>query len=127
MKTAPVKFLPGVIWIMVIFILLVMPGSDIPSNDFFEIIYFDKWVHTCLFAMLVLLWSVPLISAQKKMKTFLIIIFLAAVFYGAAMEYVQKYYAPSRSFDITDMIADTAGALIGVVVTLFIQKTMAKK
>jgi VanZ family protein len=31
--------------------------------------------------------------------------------YGIGMEYYQKYYVPSRGFDVLDMLADAIGAL----------------
>ena len=34
-------------------------------------------------------------------------------FYGIAMEFVQKYFVPFRSFDLGDIIADGVGCLAG--------------
>lgn len=121
MKVAVTKFLPGIMWVFVIFILLIMPGSDIPANEWFEILFFDKWIHTGLFAILVFLWALPL-NTQVNRNVFLTVIIILSVLYGVAMEYVQKHIAPTRSFDITDMIADTAGALTGAVFTTIFYK-----
>lgn len=126
MKVSIVKFLPGAIWIMVIFILLVMPGSDIPASEWFEILYFDKWIHIALFAVLVFLWALPFTASSSTINAKLLVIVFMAVVYGVLMEYVQKYAAPTRSFDATDMIADTAGALIGAGVSIIFFKRYKK-
>jgi len=34
-------------------------------------------------------------------------------FYGIAMEFVQKYFIPFRSFDLGDIIADGIGCAAG--------------
>lgn len=38
--------------------------------------------------------------------------------YGIAMEFVQKYFIPNRSFDAGDIIADGIGSIIGVLYSL---------
>ncbi|HEY1872672.1 MAG TPA: hypothetical protein VGG71_16540 [Chitinophagaceae bacterium] len=40
------------------------------------------------------------------------------------MEFVQKYFIPNRSFDVTDMIADGIGSVMGVIIfsKMFIKK-----
>ena len=104
-----------------IFVLLIMPGSDIPSNDFFELIYFDKWVHTGLFSILIIFWAYPFLTSKFRSAG----IFITALFsitYGIVMEFVQKYYATSRSFDLTDILADTLGVSLGVLLIMKFSK-----
>jgi VanZ family protein len=36
---------------------------------------------------------------------------IICILYGIGMEYYQKYYVPSRGFDVLDMLADAIGAL----------------
>jgi VanZ family protein len=36
------------------------------------------------------------------------------IVYGIAMEYYQKWYVPSRGFEVKDMIADAAGVLFAL-------------
>lgn len=116
------KFIPGIIWLLIIFILLTMPGSDIPSNDFFEVIYFDKWVHIGLFAFLAFFWQYPFLNSGRPFLKVLFLIPILVLGYGIAMEYVQKYFTSSRTFDITDMIADATGIAIATFVFKLIIK-----
>ncbi|WP_158638344.1 VanZ family protein [Panacibacter ginsenosidivorans] len=101
-----------------------MPGTDIPSNDFFELIYFDKWVHLGLFSVLTVLWAYPFFGSKPLSARILVLVTLSATAYGIAMEFVQKYYATSRSFDLTDMLVDAIGSLIGA---FFILKFLSKR
>lgn len=54
------------------------------------------------------------LSVEKKSKYFLLAA-LVCIAYGIAMEFVQKYYIPNRSFDVYDIGADTTGALLGLI------------
>ena len=49
---------------------------------------------------------------------------LCGCVYGIAMEFVQKYFVPNRSFEIGDIIADTIGSIAGFMVAT---KTFSKK
>lgn len=126
MKLTIVNFVPAIIWAIIIFILLVMPGSDIPANDFFELIYFDKWVHFGLFAVLTLFLCYPFIQLQKTViKGYFYMPFLSAG-YGIMMEFVQKYFTTTRTFDVTDIIADTAGVVCAIVLLRKISRNKSK-
>lgn len=126
MKPNLFQFIPGIIWVLLIFILLILPGSDIPTVDFFEIIYFDKWVHIGLFAVLTILWGYPFLKSKLLPVTTIVFVAVIAIVYGIIMEFVQKYFAASRSFDITDIFADSAGAVIGILVLIKIRKHLIK-
>ncbi len=125
MKPSFVKFIPAIFWFLLITILLCLPGKDIPKVDFLDYINFDKFVHAGLFCGLVFFTFLPFnlldLSFTKKRKI-IVKIAIAATLYGIAMEFVQKYFIPGRSFDITDMIADGVGAFL----PYWFQKTMDK-
>jgi VanZ family protein len=38
---------------------------------------------------------------------------IIGIFYGIAMELVQKYFIPFRSFDLGDILADGIGCIVG--------------
>ena len=120
-------FLPGIAWLLVSTFLLTIPGSSFPKENWLEKLWVDKWVHLGMFSIMVFLWcwattKIPRSSVQRK-KTFIIIACLALI-YGAAMEFVQNYLIPNRSFDIGDIIADAAGCGAGL---LFSWKRYIKK
>ncbi len=90
-----------------------MPGSDLPKVSLLDEIYFDKWVHIGLFGGLTFLTAWPFIKENIATRKLLIKIGTTFIIYGILMEFVQKYFASERSFDIFDMVADAAGCFAG--------------
>ena len=119
-KESPVKkFIPGIAWFFLILILICLPGSKIPTVEtWLNDIYFDKWVHTGLFAVLVLLFIYPvtrLSISQPVKKNTAIKIAIAACIWGLTTELIQKFFVPDRSFDVFDLGADSLGVLAGYI------------
>ncbi|MBS1730332.1 MAG: VanZ family protein [Bacteroidetes bacterium] len=112
-------FLPAIGWLIITTTLLIIPGNDLPKNEFLQLIHFDKWVHIGLFCGLNFLFILGLIQKGTFSKKTFIICSIACVLYGITMEYVQKYFAFERSFDITDILADTVGVVIGYFVAIY--------
>ena len=113
-------FLPAVIFFFITVFLLTLPGSSFPKSHFFDIPYFDKWVHIGLFGTLCFLFSYPIISftiSIKQKRVWLVAIFLLCSIYGVAMEYVQEYWVINRSFDAMDMLADSIGSLVAMFIS----------
>lgn len=108
-------YTPAILWIILILVLCTLPGKDIPSNSFFEKIHFDKFVHFGLFGGIVLFLSLGIYWQKKYISaaTLTLLVLLAAG-YGLAIEFIQKYWASGRSFDMYDVMADTLGAIAGV-------------
>ena len=94
-------------------ILFFLPGSAFPTENWLSKIYFDKLVHIGLFAVLIFLWRSAFDSDQPKYN---LILLFSAVLYGLAVEYIQRYFVPNRDFDLYDVLADTIGAIIGLIV-----------
>ena len=111
-------------WSIFVTVLLCLPGAAFPKKKWFDEIWLDKWVHVCLFSVMVFLWCwVVTQLTWKKIRLFYEIAFYFFL-YGIAMEFVQKYFIPNRSFDIGDMMADGIGSVVGVIVSwkMFIKK-----
>ncbi|MDP4128728.1 MAG: VanZ family protein [Bacteroidota bacterium] len=105
---------PAILWTLIIFILLALPGTMLPSEGNFKIPNFDKYVHISIFCLFVLLWSIYYgTKPHTKNRHIFFVIFIAACLYGTAMEFVQKYFIPFRDFDLYDILADVVGACIG--------------
>jgi VanZ family protein len=90
-----------------------LPGSAFPEKDWFDKIWLDKWIHIGLFSILVFLWCRIYSMKQGKKLRFFLYISLTCFLYGIAMEFVQKYLIPNRSFDPGDIVADGIGCAIG--------------
>jgi VanZ family protein len=111
------SFLLAVTWLIISTILLTIPGTKFPKDDWLSKIWFDKWVHIGLFALLVFLWCWFLFSRtidHKKLSAGFLLIAITGLAYGATMELVQKYFVVNRSFDGGDIIADGIGCILGL-------------
>ena len=82
---------PAVIWTIIIFVLMTIPGNSIPSHGLFGIPHLDKLVHAIMFGALVLLWSRWAIikGSQLKASFLLFLAFLAAVGYGTGIKFLK--------------------------------------
>lgn len=109
---ASVKLLPAIAWFILSLILLTLPGKDLPQIGWMENLPIDKVIHVFLFFVLVILFFWGIVSTKPGIanKRVLVFIALAALLYGIAMEFVQKYWVPNRSFDEWDIVADGIGS-----------------
>ena len=103
---------PAIIWSVFVFILLVLPPEALNKERKIEIVQLDKIIHFFLFGILAGLWAYyKKQQRQKQLFPFLFIVAVTAV-YGIATEFVQDWVG--RDFDVWDMVADAAGALVFV-------------
>jgi VanZ family protein len=124
LKKYPFSIWPPLAWFIFITILLCLPGSALPEENWFDKIWLDKWIHIGLFSIMVILWCrVYSIKPGKKIRFFLYIS-LSCFLYGIMMEFAQKYLIPNRSFDLGDIAADGVGCAIGF---LFATRVYIKK
>ncbi len=112
------KFIPAIVWFFMLFILLMLPGSDLPkTNEWLDKIFFDKWIHAGLFGLLALLLLAPVMSSVqsfRKIWVSSILIVIAVSLWGLTTEFLQHAMVEGRSFDLYDWIADTVGAVVKV-------------
>ncbi len=108
----------SVVWAIVILILCGMPGDDLNKVKFIDIPHLDKIVHGFLYFVFTLL----LISENNTQKTYfevtmssIIIAAAIALSYGILIEILQKFLFISRGAEILDMVANTIGFLIAVI------------
>ena len=120
------KFLPGIAWFFVVAVLVFMPGDDVPGTGWTDKYQIDKPAHMVMFGGLVFLFSLPYLnsgfSLTKKRNRFIIIsiIFIA---WGLSVEFIQKYYAQNRGFEISDWVAD----IIGISIAFLLLQKLAKR
>jgi VanZ family protein len=110
------SLVPGLIWFVICTILLTLPGTAFPKENWLDKIWFDKWVHIGLFAVLVFLlcWGLLRFTIdEKKLKRLFILFTVDCLVYGIVMEFVQDNLVPNRSFDYGDILADAVGCLAG--------------
>ena len=100
-------------WLIFMSFLFIIPGSALPKEDWLSKIYFDKWVHIGLFAVLIFLWRM---AFNLKTRNYSLILIFFALVYGTAIEFIQEQWVSNRSFDLFDICADLAGAIAGLII-----------
>lgn len=124
-------FLPGIAWFFIVGVLTLMPAKDVPTVNWMDNIpNFDKLVHAGLFGGLAFLFALPLFKSRFSLKqkiNYSIKISLAAVIWGITIEFLQKFYVPSRDFDLLDWAADIVGVVIAFWLIIRIMKYYQKK
>lgn len=117
------SFWPGIAWFFITATLLLMPSADLPdSRDWLDKIFFDKWVHAGFFLLLCLLFMLPLlhkINTKKYRVQLWAGIAICGSAWGYGVELLQKYYIPSRSYELGDWAADTIGCILAFLLYVF--------
>jgi len=117
LKKNELRILPAITWVIIVTVLLCIPGSALPSENWFDKVSLDKWIHVILFLIMVLLWCRYVSGSGGKKIRYFSQIAIYFFIYGIAMEVVQKYFIPNRSFDLGDILADGFGCGIGLVIS----------
>lgn len=128
MKNIKFPYAPAIAWGIFIFTLSVWPGKDFPSiPDWGDLLSLDKIVHMTFYGLLtwLILWG-------KRRNTegaisFIIMLVVAAFSsgFGWFLEWFQGAYCQDRMSDVMDGIANTIGAVVGLLAFLFYQKKAA--
>ncbi len=92
-------------------VLFVLPGSALPKAGWMAALQIDKWVHVGIFFLLCFFWGIAL-DAKRGQKAVLLV--TVAIAYAFLVEVVQDRYVANRSFDLWDVVADTAGTALGI-------------
>ncbi len=113
------------IWALVIFGLCSMPGRFIPSVSWLELLSFDKWVHAGIFFTLLGLLEIAVI-AHGQAKTLAYIYFILCVMYGGSLEIMQATMFSDRSADWYDVIANSFGCVMALLLNGKIKRLVFK-
>jgi VanZ family protein len=117
LKKKELRILPALTWLIIVTVLLCLPGSALPKENWFDKIWLDKWIHIGLFLVMVYLWCLYVSGYEGKKMRYFRQIATYFFLYGVAMELVQKYLIPNRSFDLKDILADGLGCGIGLLIS----------
>ena len=103
-------------WALLIMLLTLSPGESMPRTNLWqELLSFDKVAHFFVFSILVFLMIVGLskqYTYEMLRRKAVIYSLSVSVGYGFLIEAIQ-YTIPDRSFELSDLIANTTGCFIG--------------
>lgn len=116
------RWLPVIVWMGTIFYLSDQSGSELQS--IFPFLDSFNWGHFVAYFILAVLIYLAMYPASNKTKTKLWIVALC-VLYGITDEWHQAY-VPNRSPDVLDLLNDTFGASVAMLVFHRYERKKAK-
>jgi VanZ family protein len=112
----------AILWTLLIFFLCFLPARDVPEVN---VPLIDKWVHFILFGVFSFLW---LLSFESCTLKGLFLIFIASVALGSLVEFFQGVLTfLGRSCENMDILADSIGGLLGVIIFYVTHRVKSKK
>jgi VanZ family protein len=110
----------ALLWTIIVTILsLISINSDIGS--LIKIENKDKFVHFTFYFVFVILWSQFVKSKGLNSKAKFMIL-LSAMGYGILMEICQELFTETRTADVLDVLANSLGAALGLIVVSMLNK-----
>lgn len=110
--TAMTKFLPALLWLLLITALSTLPNPQLPG---FQLLAADKLVHAVVYG--VLTWLLLRGGSRSTSRSVgwreRWAAFLFSTLYGVLMEWVQYAFIPGRFYEFDDMLANAVGAAVG--------------
>ncbi|MFZ1687967.1 MAG: VanZ family protein [Flavobacteriales bacterium] len=103
----------ALLWALCILVLCLIPGQALPEWDWFSLLDLDKLVHAGMFGVLAVLLADAL-RKRDGLSRYVLMGCLLSIAYGVATELMQGLEAMGRRTDPSDVVANTVGALIGV-------------
>jgi hypothetical protein len=95
-----------ILWAVVVFGLHAMPSNTFPKISFWENLGPDKIVHAIMFFVAT---ALAVFSGWGKLRS--ATVWICA---GVLLEYDQYYFTTDRSFDWFDVLADSFGVLLAL-------------
>ncbi len=114
------KYKYSLILSLVILYLSLKNASDFNTVQFFQIPYFDKFVHFCMYFALMSVIIYETVTSAVSRSLYLIALY--PFFYGVLMEVLQGTVTTSRSSSIYDAMFNTVGIIASLLVWLTIRK-----
>ncbi|WP_309641780.1 VanZ family protein [Flavobacterium sp.] len=112
------------LWTILIAVLCLVSFNSLPKIG---ISGADKYVHVTLHFVFTMLWAFYLKAKNPNSSNSLLKVVLAAVVYGIAIEIAQELFTTTRKADILDVLANTFGSVLAIIVILIGTKFSSKK
>jgi len=114
--------LAAIIWTLLIFILCLWPGKELPQVD---VPFIDKWTHFVLFAVFSFCWLCAFPSVQLRL---LAAALLVSVGTGWVVELLQGWLTfLGRYYDVMDIWANGLGGLLGILLFGVLNRVAVRK
>lgn len=115
---------PAIGWGFLISYASLAPVSDLDPG--WELQISDKWIHFLLyFSWVVLLYFGSSRAYKRKLERKKVLVYwLAAITVGVVIEFMQGAMGLGRSADVYDALANSSGAITGVILSRIIHRIL---
>jgi len=120
----------GLAWTLLILLVCLMPGDNLPSSSFLSFKGADKLIHFGLYLVLLILVGKGLVNYFKpsySSNRIIVIAFLYCLFLGIGIEFIQSVFVAGRLGDFFDVLANAIGSSIGILILIAQLKTTPGK
>lgn len=98
-----------IFWTLLILYLTLMPSESLPAVKVFS---YDKIGHFGMFGGWTGLVGMYFFYIRKNVSVNLVLIMIAGIFFGAAIEFLQLTLPINRAFSWYDIMANSLGAVV---------------
>ena len=114
----------GIFYTLFVTFLLLFPAIEAPKIG---VPSFDKIGHVCVFAILVMVWLLYAFLKSEAYRIRLFWVVLIVFFYGIVIEVLQGLFFQTRTAEGWDIVANSAGILLGWLIFQKIKKVFSPK
>ena len=111
----------GIAWTLLILLVCLMPGDNLPSSSFLSFKGADKLIHFTLYLVLLIVVGKGLVNyfnPSYSSNRIIVIAFLYCLFLGVGIEFIQSVFVAGRVGDIFDVLANGIGASVGAIILI---------
>jgi VanZ family protein len=120
----------AILWTIVLSTLCGLPGNSFPDLSIWALLRFDSFAHAFVFAAFSFLWAVAFRKQQQfswLRRHSIITALVFSIVYGVLIEIMQYAIFIHRSADVMDMVSDSFGGLLGLIVFYFIYRPVLRQ
>lgn len=118
----------ALLWSVLIGIVCLADGNSIPQTSLFKIPQKDKIAHFTFYFVFSILWFRYFRITKPKLKklNLVVIIFAVASVMGMSIELMQYYFTSTRSAEWLDVLANCSGSLLGLLLSVALDRANRK-
>ena len=121
------RFILGlaIFWTLSIAFLCLVQFNNLPN---FGVSGMDKYIHFTFHFVFTLLWTSYFFTLQKELLIKSVFkVFYVSVSYGILLEFLQSALTTTRKGDVMDVLANTTGATVAVILLVWYKQSNKNK
>lgn len=112
------RHLPWAIWLLLLSILSLTPGETLPVVRF-NLFELDKLIHFIFYFILIILMNIGFrLKKNEPFYKLIVLNIVIGILIGWSIELIQGNFIESRQFEYSDIIANSLGTVMGMLIYL---------